>query len=56
MIDIEYLEKQKTEIVADHIRLCHDTKLSKAEKLVIAELNWQISQLDEMRGRVNEDD
>ena len=54
MIDIEYLERQKTEIVADHIRRCHDTKLSEAEKYVIAELNWQISQLDKIRSRSNE--
>lgn len=51
MIDVEYLERQKTEIVADHIRRCHDTELSKAEKIVIAELNWQIKQLKEqMKG------
>ena len=50
MISIEYLEQQKTEIVADHIRRCHDIKLSEAEKMMIAELNWQISQLKEMMG------
>lgn len=45
MIDVEYIERQKIEIVADHIRRCHDTELSKAEKMVIAELNWEIEQL-----------
>lgn len=45
MIDIDYLERKKTEIVADHIRRCHDIKLSEAEKMIIAELNWQINKL-----------
>jgi len=46
MIDIEYLERQKAEIVADHVRRYHDTKLTKAEKMIIDELNWQIKQLN----------
>lgn len=46
MIDIEYLERQKTEIVADHVRRYHDTKLTKAEQMIIDELNWQIKQLN----------
>ena len=49
MMDIEYLERKKTEIVADHVRRCHDTNLSKAEKIVLAELNWKIEQLKKMR-------
>lgn len=48
MIDIDYLERQKTEIVSDHIRRCHDTNLSEAEKMLITELNWQIKQLKGM--------
>lgn len=46
MIDIEYLKRQKAEIVADHVRRYHDTKLTKAEKMIIDELNWQIKQLN----------
>lgn len=49
MIDIQYIEQQKTEIVADHIRRCHDTKLSKAEEMLIAQLNWQIAELKKMQ-------
>lgn len=45
MIDIEYLEHKKSEIVAEHVRLYHDTKLTKAEQIVIDDLNWQIKQL-----------
>jgi hypothetical protein len=47
---IEYLEQKKTEIVADHIRRCHDTKLSKAEEMLISQLNWQIAELKKMQG------
>ena len=50
MIDVEYLEQKKTEIVADHIRRCHDANLSKAEQIIIAQLNWEIEQLKKMRG------
>ena len=50
MMDIEYLERKKTEIVADHVRRCHDTNLSEAEKTVLAELNWKIALLKKMRG------
>ena len=50
MIDIEYLERKKAEIVADHIRRCHDTNLSEAEKIVLAELNCKIESLKKMRG------
>ena len=50
MIDIDYLERKKTDIVADHIRRCHDIKLSEAEKMVIAELNWQINKLKKIHG------
>ena len=49
MIDIEYLERKKTEIVADHVRRCHDTNLSEAEKIVLAELNWKIECLKKVR-------
>lgn len=49
MMDIEYLERKKTEIVADHVRRCHDTNLSEAEKIVLAELNWKIEQLKKMK-------
>ena len=51
MIDIEYLERQKTKIIADHVKRCHDTELSEAEKIVINELNWQIKQLKEMQNK-----
>ena len=49
MIDIQYLEQQKTEIVTDHIHRCHDTKLSEAEEMMIAKLNWQIAELKKMQ-------
>lgn len=39
------LERKKTEIVADHVRRCHDTELSEAEKWVIAELDYEIRRL-----------
>ena len=45
MVDIEYLERKKTELVADHVRRCGVTPLSDAEKIVIADLDWQIKQL-----------
>ena len=45
MIDIEYLEQKKSEIVADHIRRCHNIELDEAEQEVINELNWQIEKL-----------
>lgn len=48
MIDIEYLERKKTELVADHIRRCGVTPLSEAEEFVIAELNYQIKSLKDM--------
>ena len=50
MIDVEYLEQKKTEIVADHIRRCHDANLSEAEQIIISQLNWEIEQLKKMRG------
>ena len=49
MIDIEYLEHKKTEIVADYIRRCGPTPLSEAEKIVIADLDFQIKQLKALR-------
>lgn len=49
MIDIEYLEHKKTEIVADHIRRCGLTPLDEAEKFVIVELDFQIKQLKALR-------
>ena len=50
MVDIEYLERKKTELVADHIRRCGiTTPLSEGEKIVIADLDWQIKQLKNMR-------
>lgn len=48
MLDIEYLERQKTEIVADHVRRCGVTQLSPAEQMLIKELNWQIEQLKKL--------
>ena len=50
MMDIEYLEQKKAEIVADHIRRCHDTNLSEAEKFVLAELNQKIEFLKKIGG------
>ena len=49
MVDIEYLEQQKTEIVADHIKRCGLTELDEAEKWIIKEINWQIESIKEMR-------
>ncbi len=55
MMDIEYLERKKIEIVADHVRRCHDTNLSEAEKIVLAELNWKIERMKKMEeGELNE--
>ena len=55
MIDIDYLERKKTELVADHVRRCGVTPLSKAEEIVIADLNYQIKSLKDMqKGRKNE--
>ena len=45
MVDIAYLERQKTEIVADHIRREGPSPLSEAEQWIIKELDWQIKQL-----------
>ena len=53
MVDIEYLERKKTEIVADHIRRCNDTKLSPAEQFVIDQLNYEIKQLKALKGEQN---
>ena len=50
MIDIEYLERKKTEIVADHIRRCGLTPLDEAEKIVIADLDFQIKELRTLLG------
>lgn len=50
MVDIEYLESKKTEIVADHIRREGISPLSEAEQLIIKELDWQIKQLSD-KGR-----
>lgn len=50
MVDIEYLERKKTEIVADHVRRCHDTNLDKAEQMVINHLDYEIKRLKAMRG------
>lgn len=55
MIDIEYLERKKTELVADHVRRCGVTPLSEAEEIVIAELNYQIKSLKNMRKGGNND-
>ena len=55
MIDIEYLERKKTELVVDHVRRCGLTPLSKAEEIVIADLNYQIKSLKNMqKGGKNE--
>ena len=52
MVDIEYLEGEKTKIVADHIKRCHNTTLDEAEQFLIKQLNWEIQQLKEMnRGK-----
>lgn len=48
MLDIEYLERKKTEIVADHVRRCGVTHLSPAEQMLIKELNGQIEQLKKL--------
>lgn len=50
MINVEYLEQKKAEIVADHIRRCHDAILSEAEQIIITQLNWEIEQLKQIRG------
>ena len=47
MLDIEYLESKKKEIVADHIRREGLSPLSEAEQRIISELNWQIKQLSD---------
>ena len=49
MVDIEYLERKKTELVADHVRRYGVTPLSEAEEFVIAELNYQIKSLKNMQ-------
>ena len=49
MVDIEYLERKKTELIADHVRLCGVTPLSEAEEFMIAELNYQIKSLKNMQ-------
>ena len=54
MVDIEYLERKKTELVADHVKRCGVTPLSKAEKIVLADLDFQIKQVKEMREMQNE--
>lgn len=55
MVDIEYLERKKTELVADHVRRCGIiTPLSKAEEIVIADLNYQIESLKNMQKRREE--
>lgn len=54
MIDIEYLERKKTELVADHVRRCGATPLDEAEKFVIAELDYQIKALKDMREKKGE--
>lgn len=51
MADIEYLERKKTELIADHVRRCGVTPLSEAEEFVIAELNYQIKSLKDMAER-----
>ncbi len=55
MFDIEYLERKKTELIADHVRLCGDMPLSEAEEFVIAELNYQIKLLKNMHKGGNND-
>jgi hypothetical protein len=45
MVDIAYLERKKTEIVADHIRREGASPLNEAEQWIIKELDWQIKQL-----------
>lgn len=49
MIDVEYLEHKKTELVADHVRRCGVTPLDEAEKIVLADLDFQIKQLRKMQ-------
>lgn len=50
MVDIEYLEHKKAEIVADHIKRCGLTELDEAEKWIIKEIDRQIEFIKEMRG------
>lgn len=47
MIDIEYLEKKKMELIAEHIRLNGMSELSEAEKYVLKELDYEIKKLKE---------
>ena len=54
MVDIEYLEQKKTEIVADHVRRCGATPLDEAEKYLIKEFDVQIRMLKRMRGEQDE--
>ena len=49
MVDIEYLERKKTELVADHVRRCGVTPLSEAEKIVLMDLDFQIKRVREMQ-------
>lgn len=49
MVDVEYLEQKKTELVADHVRRCGVTPLNDAEKIVLADLDFQIKRLREMQ-------
>ena len=50
MLDIEYLEQKKAQIISDHVRMYHDTKLSEAEQFIIYQLNFEIKQLKALRG------
>lgn len=45
MIDIEYLENQKNEIILNHIKQYNNFKLSKTEECLIYKLNKQIKEL-----------
>lgn len=53
MVSIDYLEQKKTEIVADHVRRCHDTALTWAEQWLIKELNFKIDQLRKLKEENN---
>ena len=47
---IEYLEHKKSEVVAEHVRIYHDTELNKADKIVLATLDCEIQFLKEKGG------
>ena len=47
---LQYLEHKKSEVVAEHVRIYHDTELNKADKIVLATLDCEIQFLKEKGG------